>query len=505
LRYDHKQGALLVLIDDLIGYISPKAGMKRLAYRQATELKKRKYEGAAKTKRTASWHTNSTSANNENQGSIPILRDRARDLCRNNPYANRAKGLIATNIVGSGIMPNLGEGAFGEKWKEWSETTACDYDGQLTFAGIQKMVTEATVESGEILVKRILVPNDPVFPLKLQLIESDMLPMDRVSLTKNNNNRIVQGIELNSKNQRVAYHLYDTHPGGVAEELIKSTFSTKRIPERDIAHIFRQDRPGQFRGVTWYHAVMIILKELDEYQDAQLVRQKIASMFAGFVKDYEDNGLGDHDDAEDSDDFCNLSPGTIEELAPGKDIVFSNPPGVHDSYRDYISSVLHGIAAGLGVSYESLTGDLSEINFSSARMGWLEMHRNFECWRQTVINPKLNSKVYKWFSDVALSQGLSQGFEKRVTWTSPKRDMIDPTKEVPAKIKAIRAGLISPSDAIREQGKNPDDHFAQVAKDFEKMDTLGLVLDSDPRKVNSAGSAQIEGDDSEKRNDTEAS
>jgi len=487
-----------VWLDNLIGYFSPNAGLNRMKSRKAMEAV-RHYEGASRSKRTQNWKADSTSVNNENQ-SIEILRNRARDLCRNNPFAAKAKSVISSNIVGNGIKPHLSEGRFAELWKEWSETTACDYDGQLTLAGIQKLVTESTVESGEVFVKRVLVPNDPIFPLKLQILESDFCPVDRVATPRaNSGNRIVQGLELNKKNKIVAYHMYETHPGGVSEELLNSTFVTKRIAANDIAHIFRNDRPGQYRGVTWFHPVMILLKELDEYTDAQLVRQKIASMFAGFIKDFE--AVDGNDDPE-NDPFCNLSAGSIDTLPPGKDIMFTNPPGVQDSYRDYVSTILHAIAAGLQISYESLTGDLSQVNFSSARMGWLEMHRTLESWRATVFNNKLNDKVFKWFADVALAQGIRNDVNVfNPIWTSPKREMIDPTKEIPAKIKAIRAGLVSPSDAIRELGKHPDDHYREVSEDFKKLDELGLFLDSDPRKTGINGKAQDSGSEESETNE----
>jgi capsid protein len=67
-------------------------------------------------------------------------------------------------------------------------------------------------------------------------------------------------------------------------------------------------------------------------------------------------------------------------------------------------------------------------------------------------------------------------------WTPPRREMIDPVKETEAMKSSVRAGFDSLSESVRQLGKDPKEHFSEMQKDFNMLDKLGLVLDSDPRK-----------------------
>lgn len=46
------------------------------------------------------------------------------------------------------------------------------------------------------------------------------------------------------------------------------------------------------------------------------------------------------------------------------------------------------------------------------------------------------------------------------------------------------------AEVIAKQGRNPDAVLAEIAATNAKLDALGLVLDSDPRRVTKTGSAQ---------------
>ncbi len=477
-------------VDKFINIFSPQTAYKRARFRAANEM--RAYEGASKNRRTSHWKASSTSANTENFYAIETLRNRAREQVRNNPYANRIVSMIPNAVVGKGIVANItGESPqvavdAQATWNEWTTTTACDYDGKLTFAGLQNQVMRSVVESGECLV-RLRRTTDGV-PLKLQVLEADHIATERTFSQPNGSNRVVNGIELNSRNEVVAYHLYENHPGNTGMDMadIRKTLLVTRVPADQIMHIFRKDRPGQLRAPSWLHPVMIRLREIDEYEDAQLVKQKISACFGAFIKDIE---VPDQVSTTEFD-LEKLEPGIVEHLPPGKDISFASPPlPSSDSYKYFMAVNLRAVASGVGVTYEGLTGDYSEVNFSSARMGDLQFRANVDCWQQTIIIPQLCVKTFEAFKDAALLAG--EDYESiEATWTVPRRDMIDPTKEIPARIKAIRAGMETLSDAIRQNGKDPAKHFDEIAADNAKMDELGLVLDSDPRKTAASGLAQ---------------
>ena len=154
--------------------------------------------------------------------------------------------------------------------------------------------------------------------MQLQVVEAEHLNT-RMSGVLSNGNIVRSGIEFNKQGQRVAYHLFKEHPG---EKLIGESV---RIPASEILHIYRPLRPGQIRGEPWLSNVLLKLYELDQYDDAELVRKKTAAMFAGFITklDPEANIMGEGATDAQGVALAGLEPGTMQLLEPGEDIKFS--------------------------------------------------------------------------------------------------------------------------------------------------------------------------------------
>ncbi len=504
--------------DKTIEFFSPKAGLRRKRAKIFNAYLKRKYEGADAGRRTSGWNTNNQSANAEIATGLPRVRDRARDLVRNNPYAARGVQVISNNVVGRGIKTHikvddnsktsLRERTLNNVWRTWAETTACDYEGINTLAGLQRMAMRAVVESGEIFIRRRFVERRivrgldgkpvEVPPIQLQLLESDFISLNRRSGILPNGNQVIQGIELDETGKRVAYHMFLAHPGG--NDLVSaSRFSTVRIPASEILHLYRPDRPGQLRGMSWLANIMLRLRDFDIFEDAQLKRQQCSAMWVAFVHDME--GLDETE--EDKETIVlneKMEPGRIDLLPPGKDVKFASPPGA-ENYGEYTSVILHSIASGLGITYESLTGNLADVNFSSGRMGWLEMQRNIDTWRANILITQMLRPTFEWFAGTAELIGLRMN-GARAVHTAPKREMIDPVKEALALKGMVRSGFKTQSDVIRELGADPDTHFEEMKTDNETVDRLKLTLDTDPRKVNNVGTKNEDDDSQPNNNDS---
>lgn len=452
------------------------------------KIKKRKYEGASKSKRTQRWFTNGSDANAEIAMDLNTLRNRSRDLRRNNPIAKRAIEEATNGVVGTGIrtiIKGSSKDILQVKWNKWAGTTKCDYDGQNNLMGLQRLILDAVQESGEVLVRRRSI-NDMEFPFQFQVMEADFLKNSLINeLNPDNENKIIQGVEYNKSGKRVAYHLYKTHPGSVDFGMKVETI---RVPANEMWHIFRQERPGQVRGVPWSSAIMIRIKDLDDFQDAQLMRQKIASLFTAFVHDI--NADVDSGDDSDEDELgATMEPGIIEELPAGKTVTFANPPGV-ENYKEFIGVNLRGIAVGYGLSYEALSGDLSEVNFSSAKMGWNSMQRNFDVWRAQYMKLKFMDPVFEVFLSMMDLTGVLYSADTASKHIPPRQVMIDPAKEVPSTIKSIRAGLTSLPTEIARTGEDPDEVLQEIADSNKKTEDMGLILDSNPKYTNISGKLQ---------------
>ena len=431
----------------------------------------RRYDGASLTPRTEHWRAPSSDATSAIDRPS-TLRNRARDLARNNPWAARGISALVNNSVGYGIQAQWKGRRAQAQWMAWADSADCDATGMTNFAGLQQLAFRTMVESGECLVRlRPRLSSDGLAaPFQIQILEPDHLVETLDGPTKVGG-LISRGIEYDGIGRRVAYYLYRTHPGAASRGMFVDVNAYSRVPASEIIHLFRRDRPGQERGVSWLASSIITLRDLDLYEDAYLKRQQVANLFAAFV-------TTDEDPAGVAADFTpldeGLQPGSIYVLNPGRGVEFNSPPPAGD-YGPFTMECLRRVAAGLGITFEALTGNLSQVNFSSARMGWQEMGRNIDTWRWNLFIPLFCGQVAKWF-------GAMTGTPGAPTWTPPARTLVDPTREIPALESAIRAGLMTQSEALREQGYDPETWLAEKAADDAELDRLAISLSSDPRR-----------------------
>ena len=466
------------------------------------------YEAASTKARLKNWRPTEASANSVILNSLPRLRSRARDMVRNNPLAKKAVESLTDNVVGHGTMV-IFKNDTGERvqkaWNDWVKSTDIDFDNMFSFTSMQEMIVRAVIEGGECLVrKRINSKKD--IPLEYQILEGEFFSTIQAS-DKGNKNSIIQGIEIDSDGRVVKYHIYKDHPGDYygfghygssINSINTGSYKVDTYTPKEMYHIFNKTRAGQLRGVPFMAPAMVRLKDTDDFLDATIMKQKVSACFAAFVHDLGPDTISEEAySQEDAVLAERLEPATIEQLPSGKDIKFTDPPDT-ENFKEFNSVMDRNVANGLGLSYEALTGDLSGVNFSSARMGWLEMNRHVVKIRKKILLDCFLSKVVKDFLEVYRLKSGSQLTKIDWDFIEPKREMIDPVKETAALKDAVRCGFISQSEAIMSLGRNPEKVFEQISLDNKKLDALGLKLDSDPRneiKSAAAGGIKIEEED----------
>lgn len=494
-------------IDKAVGYVSPQRGAARAEAR--TRMRRMHqlqamYEGASLSRRTQHWRAVGTDVNVEVMQAGGRLRDVARDMVRNNALAQRVKSTVAHDVVGAGIMPKVvGSESRAtrvqELLKQHLDKSDIDADGLLNLSGLQSLAMSTVVESGECLIrKRLRRKTDGyALPFQIQLLEPDYLDIS-VDGQQANGNYAIQGIEFDLRGKRVAYHLFDQHPGSIGVgRNIRSTSS--RVSADFCTHVFRVDRPGQVRGVSWFAPVMVLMRDWQDYRDAQLMRQKISACFAAFISRTSDilvpTGMNPDGTPSAVPQYSNIGnpveafePGMIERLRDGESVTFATPPSTSD-FGPYSVATQHEIAAGMNVPYEAVTGDWSNVNYSSGRMGHLSYQRGIETWRWNMLIPMMLDPIEQWiFEAVSIATGSSEPYD--LEWTPPRREMIDPDTELNSASKAIRAGLSSRQSELRKLGYDPEQIHREIEEDNEIADDKGFIFDSDARLTTNRGVAQ---------------
>jgi lambda family phage portal protein len=120
-----------------------------------------------------------------------------------------------------------------------------------------------------------------------------------------------------------------------------------------------------------------------------------------------------------------------------------------------------------------------------------------------VIVHQLCRPIWRAWMDQAVLEGAIDlsGYRKdrrtyqAAKWIPQGWSWVDPQKEFNAMKLAIRAGLMSRSEAISGNGYDAEDVDREIAADNTRADALGLVFDSDARHDQAPVATQAEPSD----------
>lgn len=471
------------------------------------------YDAASTSRRMRTWGTTTPGINTALSASLSNIRSRSRKLRMDNPWIDNGIEAQVSNLIGRGLTPRwkTGNKSLNKQLRElWDESALeMDADGVLDFYGQQALAAGALIESGEVFgqVRYENSQSNLLVPLTLRLLESDFCDETHEEYYSHGNS-IKMGIELSkATGKRAAYHLFREHPG---ESFLTDTthLDTIRVPAKDILHVYKPLRPGQLRGQPWLTTIITRSYQLDEYEDSELKRKAIAAMFAGFAlspsgnpEDVDLPGEATTYTNESTEDVIALEAGTIQHLRQGvEDIKFSAPADVGQTYEVWIKQQLRAIAAGMGVTYEQLTGDLAGVTYTSIRAGLIEFRRRCRMTQRNIlIHQFCRPWAAKWLDAVIFSNLINipdyyQNKRKyaRTVWDADGWDFTDPVKDRKGQQLGMRLGLESRATLVGEQGHDIEALDTEIEEDNKRADKKGLIFDSDPRKTTQAGGLQKE-------------
>ncbi len=441
----------------------------------------RTYAGAMMSRLRTGWQDVALSADDANDAALRPLRDRARQLVRDNAVAQSWVRLAGDNIVGPdgfALEVTSRDRTVAEQVKAafytWCKAEHCDVAGRLAFSDIERLAAENwRGADGEVLIRlwRGYGPHG----LQLQVLDPDLLDETytrRIALT---GNEVRAGVEVDGFGKPVAYHLWTTHPSEAGPR------QRVRVPASDILHLYRPARPGQTRGITPFAAVMRDLYHLGEMVHATIVGQQVAAMQTTWLVN-DDPGAPPLIENRDGKQEAVLSqePAATNILPSGWKPMAVQPGIPQSTYADFHRLAGHQIAVGLGTHYAQLFGDARDANASSQRVMTIRERR---MWRsdQELLRRTLHERVFAvWLQQAVLAGAVrlrGAPLESVVaSWLPTKWDWTDPMKDVNSAALEIALGLNSRTAVAADKGRDYATIIRQRAEEERLAEELGVTL-----------------------------
>ncbi len=468
---------------------------------KAKGYQRRNYAAASKGRLFADFTGSNRSADSEIRWALRDIRNRSRDLERNNEYFRRYLHLLRTNVVGengfrlqvrardaSRNLDVLGNQIIENAWKEFSRLGGCTVDGKMSLVDLQSHVITGMARDGEVFL-RIVKGKFLRHGIALQIIEPDRVD-EEMNERYRNGNDVRMGVELNQYKAPVAYHVLLNHPGDYDYTTLASGTKRVRIPASEVMHIYRSERADQTRGVPWSTSAIPALKMLHGYREAELVAARTAASKMGFFTSPAGDGyMADayEEDGGQGSPIYEASPGTFAQLPAGVEFTPFDPSHPTSAFADFEKSILRGIAGGLGVSYTSLANDLEGTSYSSIRQGALEERDFYKTLHKFMVEHFLDPLYRVWLDHVVqfgytsiTGVGKYEKFSNEFIFRARGFQWVDPLKEINAAVVGLQNGILSHSDIAANYGRDADDTFAAIEQDKKLAQQHGLKMAYEP-------------------------
>lgn len=452
------------------------------------------FHGADVSRLTESWFASIQSADEEIKADAYRLRGRARSLVRDNPHAAGYIEDLATNVVGadgvqlqSRVKTTRGElnktlnAAIELDWRRWSMPGQCTTDGYESFVDLQSRVMSQMAMDGEVFLQQHLNWAGNEWRYALEWVDPDLVDYT-YTVMENGRPPIVMGIELDAYGRPVAYHRWRYHPQNTANN---ATNYRLRVPAAQMIHLFRRYRIDQHRGIPAFTPVLMRLRMLDGYEESELVASRISASKMGFFVSTGDEPApyGTSDAQGDGVTTpgrvrMDAEPGLLEQLPHGMEFQSWNPDHPSTAFEQFERAMLRAMARGLGVSYATFTGDLSDVNYSSIRAGLLTERDGYRRMQKWLIDHLLRPVYLNWLRNASLTNMVAVTDPRTVAesalWKPRGFAWVDPLKEIQAAKLEIELGLNSRTTVAARQGIDYLDNLKVLADEMKAAEEAGV-------------------------------
>jgi lambda family phage portal protein len=471
---------------------------------------------------TMDWPTSSRSADQDLLVDLRRLRARARNQAVNSPIASKFLSMVRSNVAGhngvrltfkipqvrqrktkNGIpLDDVANAELRAAWREWGKKGSCTVCGRYSWREVQRLITENVGRDGEQFIRKVYVPKSVnPFGFQLQLIDADQVDDSYNLMGRSDGVQVRMGVEVDEYQKPLAYHIFKGNPyeGSFGSAL------RQRVPADQIIHWMIAHRTGQTRGFPWMASSMSQLNMLDGYFQAELSRSRInASMMMAIEDDKDADADADEIEADginaDGSKAIDLGFGSALDLSgTGSHLNDLTPSSPNNAFDPFMKQSGRLIASGFIVPYHSLFNDLSDVNYSSARIGELEVREFWMEMQASMIDNVLDPIFDAWLGQALLNRAIDLPLSDRkrfggesLKWEPRRWPWIDPLKDVQANTLLIQNGMDTHESILNSQGKDVEEVYAVLAREQELADSLGIALGTD---IRGQGSTEINNSD----------
>ena len=473
--------------------------------------KRRNYAGANQGRLFADFIGSSFSADSELRNALPVLRNRSRELARNNEYAKRYLNLIKTNVIGDhgfslqvrarnadGSLDGAGNTILENAFKVWGRKGNCDVTGRMSWKDAQRYVAVALARDGEAFV-RILKGSNYRDGIALEFIEAEMID-DQKNETAENGNQIRMGIEVDAAQRPVAYYVLTSHPN---DSMVVRAQARKhiRIPADRMIHVYDPSRTYQTRGEPFMAPAISSMKMLHGYREAELIAARAGAAKFGIVTTPDGDEFTGDDISDDGIPIIDMSPASVYQMPAGHDFKLIDPTHPNSGFDAFEKAVLRGIASGLNVSYTSLSNDLTGVSYSSIRQGTIEERDHYKMLQNFLIEHFCEPVFRAWlesalsFGNIPIPLSKYDKFADNIHFRGRGFAWVDPQKEIRAQAEALSNGMTSMQAIAANYGIDVEELFQQIQADKEMAKRYGLSLAFEPFGEKAPAQPEINGEE----------
>lgn len=467
-------------IDNLLWWLAPGWKLKREAARQRREiLNEIRRLKAASRDRIYGKFTGTEDRPNSDISDLRLVRYRANYLYNNDPFVRGAIDTLLNRAIGAGsiVQARTRDEQFNDRaehlFASWSYSA--DYYRQYHFGDIQRLALLKLFLDGGIFFHKLVDPNNDTVPFSLEVLEYSRLAPTG---TPQKGNVVFHGIELSKEGRVVAYHFYKN-----PVDVPTTSYEIVRVPAEEIIHFSPFRRPHQLLGIPLIAPAVPYAYHLAEILEAELINAKVSASFGVVIKKTTPYGdVSALQTNEQGQREIEIAPGMVEFLEPGEDIEVIDPKRPGSTFDEFVKIILRGIGKSFGLSYEQISGDKSEVNYSSARHSELEL-RDYLTPIRKALERYFLKPVYQEFVKWAVSLGqlnVQGGIKDWKNWTAHRwihkgYEWVDPQKEAKAKELELRLGLTTLADEAASKGKDWKELIDQRAKEIEYLRSKGIL------------------------------